>query len=217
MPKKKDSGICSCCEQEFPAYSLGYFGEDCVLCEDCLAEGISKLKKQLASKDKALSTLQWKRRWFFEQNEENTRLKKENTRLRRELKYEDGLKGTTQIGLTPKQYREEIKERDETIKELEARLICGFGGCKEPSVICQKHHNQFISDMANRKENEIQILYDQRNAAEDKCKELEARAANAEARIEKALNARCNSREDVCENCPRTKALKGGGLNGLLY
>ena len=44
---------------------------------------------------------------------------KENVRLRRELKYEEGLKGTTQIGLSPKQYREISAEQMKQIKELE--------------------------------------------------------------------------------------------------
>ena len=31
---------------------------------------------------------------------------------------------------------------------------CGFGGCKEPAVICNKHLSERISDMANRKQRE---------------------------------------------------------------
>jgi hypothetical protein len=37
-------------------------------------------------------------------------------------------------------------------EEWQKALCCGFGGCKEPAVICQRHLEERVNDMAKRKE-----------------------------------------------------------------
>lgn len=60
-----------------------------------------------------------------------------------------------------------MEQQWDRIKKLEnqaANEPCGFGGCKEKAIICQKHHNQFLSDMAKRKEMEAEKERDELKA-----------------------------------------------------
>ena len=93
------------------------------------------LREQLASKEQelkasyeAVTALTYKWTCAEEQNREK---EQEITRLRRELKYEEGLEGTTQTWLSPKQYREAIIEKDKVIEGLKKEVIKGCGDCLE--------------------------------------------------------------------------------------
>ena len=88
-------GICSCCEQEFSETSLGAFGEDCLLCENCFADGIPKLKKQLAEKDKRIKELEARAQICYTDTSTNMvkELQKEIADLKAELKNEQSKRG----------------------------------------------------------------------------------------------------------------------------
>jgi SMC interacting uncharacterized protein involved in chromosome segregation len=77
-------------------------------------------------------------------------------------------------------------------EKAEARLRCGFGGCTEPSVICQHHLTERINDMAKRKE-----------------MDAEARIAELEKQRERVV-ALC---EEVCRTEAKTE--KHFGKQGM--